>query len=159
MDIYDFLNQHNIAYTRQNHPAVYTVAEAEKMIPDTGGTHTKNLFLRDKKGKRHVLLVAEADTPVNLKELSKLLEMSNLSFASPERLLKHLGITPGAVSPLALINDVEHAVEVAFERAVWNAPELRCHPLVNTSTLVIQKEGVEKFFEATKHEVRLVDLV
>lgn len=158
MDIYDFLDQHKIDYTRIDHPAVYTVAEAEKLVPDSGGVHTKNLFLRDKKGKRHVLLVAQADTLVNLKDLSKQLEMSNLSFASPERLLKHLGITPGAVSPLALINDVDRAVEIVFEQAVWHGADLRCHPLVNTATLVIPKEGVEKFFEATGHKVRLVDL-
>ena len=158
MNIYEFLEEHNIAYERHDHPAVYTVAEAEKLVPHTGGAHTKNLFLRDKKGKRHLLLVAFADTPVNLKELSTLLGMSNLSFASPERLLTHLGITPGAVSPLGLINDVDYAVEVAFERGVWESAALSCHPLVNTATLVIPKEGVEHFFAATGHEVNLVAL-
>lgn len=158
MDIYAFLEQHQIPYERHDHPAVYTVAEAEKLANDMGGAHTKNLFLRDKKGKRHLLLVAHADTAVNLKALSSKLETSNLSLASPERLLKHLGITPGAVSPLALVNDAEQKVEVVFEEAVWNAPSLRCHPLVNTATLVLSMASMETFFKATGHQVNVVQL-
>jgi len=158
MDIYEFLENHNVTYQRYDHPAVYTVAEADELVPANDGAHTKNLFLRDKKDKRHLLLVAFAETPVNLKELSALLEISNLSLASPERLLKHLGITPGAVSPLALINDVDHLVEVVFERGVWESAALSCHPLVNTATLVLPKAGIEQFLRATGHTVTLVNL-
>jgi len=158
MNIYDFLDQHEIPYERHDHPPVYTVAEAEDLNLEIGGEHTKNLFLRNKKGKRHLLLVAHAETVINLKELGKRLGISGLSLASPERLMTHLGIEPGAVSPLALLNDRVHAVEVIIEQAVWEAESIRCHPLVNTATLVISMAGLAQFFAATGHDVEVVGL-
>ena len=157
MDIYDFLAHLNIAYERHDHPAVFTVEEADVYAEAIVGTHTKNLFLRDKKGKRHFLVVAGSHTSVNLKELSKTLNVSNLSFASPERLMKHLGIEPGSVSSLALFTDREaHNVEVVFEQAVWESDFICCHPLVNTVTLVIAKADLERFLDATGHDVTIL---
>ena len=80
--IFEFLNENNIAYQRVDHPPVYTCEEAAKLVPDLPGADTKNLFLRDGKGKRHFLLVIPANKKVNLKSLGKALGVSGLGFAS-----------------------------------------------------------------------------
>ena len=157
-DIYEFLDAHGIAYHRCDHPAVFTVAEVKLLVPPLDGVHTKNLFLRDKKGRRHVLVVVGFDKQVDIKGLSALLGMDHLSFGSAERLKKYLGIEPGAVSLLALLNDVHRDVGVFVDRELWSADALQCHPLVNTTTLVIAREGIERFLSATGHVHRLVDV-
>jgi Ala-tRNA(Pro) deacylase len=157
-DIYEYLDAHGIAYERCDHPAVFTVAEVKLLVPPLDGTHTKNLFLRDKKGRRHVLVVVGSDKQVDIKALSAALGLDHLSFGSPERLLKYLGVEPGSVSLLALLNDINREVEVFIDRELWSADALQCHPLVNTSTLVIAREGIERFLEATGHPYRLVDV-
>lgn len=157
-DIYEFLDAHGIAYQRCDHPAVFTVAEVRRLVPPLDGTHTKNLFLRDKKGRRHVLVVVGSDKQVDIKGLSLVLGFDHLSFGSPERLKKYLGIEPGAVSLLALLNDEAREVSVFVDRELWNADALQCHPLVNTTTLVIAREGIERFLQATGHPYRLVDM-
>lgn len=157
-DIYDFLDTHAVAYQRCDHPAVFTVDEVRRLVPPLNGTHTKNLFLRDKKGRRHVLVVVGSDKQVDIKGLCGLLGLDHLSFGSPERLKKYLGIDPGAVSLLALLNDVNHEVGVFVDRGLWSADALQCHPLVNTTTLVIAREGIERFLAATGHSYRLVDV-
>ena len=110
--LFSFLSEHHITYQRVDHPPVYTVEESKKLNLGLEGGATKNLFLRDKKGKRHFLFCVEQSKQVDLKRVPKLIDSTNLSFASPERLQKHLGIKPGSVSLLALINDTEGQVEV-----------------------------------------------
>ena len=157
-DIYKFLDSINVAYERFDHPAVYTVSEAKKLSPEMDGASTKNLFLRDKKGIRHFLVVVPQDKQVDLKELSSILEASRLSFASPDRLNKYLGIEPGSVSILALLNDPEKTVEVFVDNELWNAEIILCHPLVNTSTLAITRDGIKQFLEKTGHNLMLVEI-
>ena len=157
-DIYEFLDAHGIAYQRCDHPAVFTVAEVKLHVPPLDGVHTKNLFLRDKKGRRHVLVVVGADTPVDIRALSGLLGLDHLSFGSAERLKKYLGIDPGAVSLLALLNDTSGEVGVCVDRKLWGADALQCHPLVNTTTLVIARDGIERFLAATGHTARVLDV-
>ncbi|MED5516913.1 MAG: prolyl-tRNA synthetase associated domain-containing protein [SAR324 cluster bacterium] len=157
-DIYKFLDSINVSYERFDHPAVYTVSEAKKLSPEMDGASTKNLFLRDKKGIRHFLVVVPQDKQVDLKELSSILEASRLSFASPDRLKKYLGIEPGSVSILALLNDPEKTVEVFVDNELWNAEIILCHPLVNTSTLAITRDGIKQFLEKTGHNLMLVEI-
>jgi Ala-tRNA(Pro) deacylase len=157
-DIYEYLDAHGIAFQRCDHPAVFTVAEVKRLVPPLDGTHTKNLFLRDKKGRHHVLVVVGSDKQVDIKGLSGAIGLDHLSFGSPERLKKYLGIEPGAVSLLALLNDANREVEVFVDRELWNASALQCHPLVNTATLVISRQGIERFLQATGHPYRLVDV-
>ena len=157
-DIYEFLDSINVSYERFDHPAVYTVSEAKKLSPEMDGASTKNLFLRDKKGIRHFLVVVPQDKQVDLKELSSILEASRLSFASPDRLNKYLGIEPGSVSILALLNDPEKTVEVFVDNELWNAEIILCHPLVNTSTLAITRDGIKQFLEKTGHNLMLVEI-
>ena len=157
-DFFKFIDEHGIAYARHDHPAVYTVEEADRLVPDLPGAKTKNLFLRDDKGKRHFLVLVPSSKRVNLKALKKVLGIKRVSFGSPERLKKYLGIEPGAVSLMAVYNDGEHKVEVYMDRELWEADTFLFHPLVNTSTLVIKKPDMERFLEATGHELKVVDV-
>lgn|SRR3989338_7120253 len=155
MDIYAFLDQHGIAYQRFDHPAVFTCEQAQELRTPMPGKDTKNLFLRDEKGKRHFLVTVGHEKQVDIKALKTLFDVQKLSFASPERLKNHLGVDPGSVTLLGLINDPEHRVEVFIDEAVWNADAVCCHPLVNTATLCIPHEGIEKFLRATGHSWRV----
>ncbi|HIB44877.1 MAG TPA: prolyl-tRNA synthetase associated domain-containing protein, partial [Candidatus Lambdaproteobacteria bacterium] len=129
-DIYEFLESHKISYERHDHPAVFTVEESKRLSPELDGASTKNLFLRDKKGSRHFLVTVPEDKKVDLKTLSSALDSSRLSFASPERLKTHLGIEPGSVSLLAVLNDTEKNVEVFIDQEIWEDEAILCHPLV-----------------------------
>jgi Ala-tRNA(Pro) deacylase len=157
-DIFQFLTDHGISFERYDHPPVYTVAEAERLVPDMPAAKTKNLFLRDRKGRRHFLVVVGYEKSVDLKALSHVLGVSKLGFASPERLQRYLGVEPGAVSILGLVNDVDGDVEVIVDEAVWRTEALRCHPLVNTSTLAIPQEGIRRFLEITGHPARVLNV-
>lgn len=106
-DIYAFLEQHNISYEKLEHPAVFTCEEAEELVPENDGAHTKNLLIRDRKGKRHFLVIVGYDKSVNLKALEDVVEAKKLSMASAERLQKHLGVEPGSVSLLGLVHDAK----------------------------------------------------
>jgi Ala-tRNA(Pro) deacylase len=157
-DIYAVLAQHQIAYERLDHPPVRTVEEAKRLVPPHRGTATKNLFLRDEKGRRHFLVTVAHDKQVDLRRLAVAVRSSKLSFGSPERLQKHLGVEPGAVTLLAVVNDPTHQVEVYIDRGLWQKEALAYHPLVNTATLVIDREGVERLLQATGHPYQLVEI-
>lgn len=152
-----FLSSHRIEYERCDHEAAFTVADVARLVP-LGGAATKNLFLRDKKGTRQALVVVAADKPVDLRALAESVGFERPSFGSADRLKRLLGIEPGAVSLLALVNDTQGAVEVFIDRDIWNAASVQCHPLVNTSTLAIPHAGIEAFLAATGHAWRLVDV-
>jgi len=157
-DIYSFLDEHRIAYERVDHAPVYTCDEAETMVPALAGAHTKNLFVRDGKGRRHFLIVVDWEKRVDLKALCKALGVKKLGMASPERLRQYLGVDPGAVTILGVLSDVDHQVEVLFDTRVWQADALQCHPLVNTATLCITREGIERFLQALDQPYRVLDV-
>lgn len=158
LSLYDFLNQHEIPFERYDHPPLYTCEDANRLTPELPGAKVKNLFLRDRKGNRHFLLVVSDRKHVNLKILAGLLDSSQMSLGSPERLKKYLGIEPGSVSLLALHNDEDHAVELVIDKEIWKQEELQCHPLVNTSTLVVKLTELKKFLELTGHKPNIIDL-
>ncbi len=158
MDIYAFLDAHGVHYRRYDHPAVYTVEQARRLAPPMPGTKTKNLFLRNRNGRQHYLVVVGYDKAVDLKALTRALEERKLGFASPERLRRHLGVEPGAVSILGLVNDTAHAVRLVIDREVWEAEAVSAHPLVNTSTLVLSHTDLERFLAATGHQPRVMDV-
>jgi len=157
-NIYQILERHGIPYKRTNHPPVYTIEEAERLVPPLAGAKTKNLFLRDNKGKRHFLVVVNSDTKVDLKRLHTVIDSTRVSFASADRLKRHLDLEPGAVSMLAVVNDAAHQVELIIDRRLWEADAFQCHPLVNTSTLVLPRQGLEKLFGVTGHVPLLVNV-
>jgi len=160
MDIYEFLHQHGITYERYDHPPVYTCDEANELCPEmpAEATKTKNLFLRDKKGKRHFLITVSDEKSVDLKALKELLGLSKIGFASPARLQKYLGLQPGSVTVLGVLNDIKHMVEVIIDEVVWQAEAIRCHPLVNTSTLIISQNNLRRFLELAGHTARVLDV-
>lgn len=155
--IYSFLNTNNITYERFDHPAVFTCEQAEALCPAMPGQSIKNLFLYDKKTGQHFLVVVPNTKRVDLKELKNKLHLSHLSFASEERLEKYLGVQPGSVTILGLINDFSQAVTVILD-AQLNNKSLQCHPLINTATLVIPFEGIKKFISITNHEHQFLDI-
>ena len=157
-DIYEFLDNGNIEYQRHDHPPVFTVEDVHRLTPDLPGAKTKNLFLRDKKGNRHFLMVVPADKRINLKALPKVLESSKISFGSPERLMENLGVTPGSVSLFAIVNDQKNKVEVIIDKSLWESDAFQFHPLINTSTLTISRGSINKFLAATGHEVKILDI-
>lgn len=158
MDIYTFLDRHGIAYERFDHPAVFTCEQAQELRTPMPGKDTKNLFLRDERGKRHFLVTVGHEKKVDIKALKKIFGVQKLSFASPDRLKRYLGVEPGAVTILGLIHDPDHAVEVFIDEAVWNADAICCHPLVNTATLCIPHAGLETFMRATGHVPNVLEV-
>lgn len=118
---------------RVEHPPVHTVEDALPHWAGLPGEHTKNLFLKD--GKLLYLVTLRADTRADMKALAPLLGAKRLSFASPERLMEHLGTPPGAVGFLSLVKDGAGAVRFAVERALWDAERITAHPLRNTATV------------------------
>ena len=160
MNIYHFFAEHNIEYERYDHPAVFTCEEAERLCPSMpdNAIKTKNLFLRDKKGRRHFLVTIPDNKKVDVKALETLLGASKLSFASPQRLEKFLQLTPGSVTILGILHDADHEVEVIIDLAVWGAEAIRCHPLVNTSTLVMPLSQLQRLFQLTGHEAQVLDV-
>lgn len=158
MELETFLREHGINAPRHAHPPVMTVEESERLVPALRGAKTKNLFLRDKKGARHFLVTVRHDLAVDLDALGAVLGARGLGFASPERLKRHLGITPGSVSLLALINDKDAAVEFVIDRALWEASAVHAHPLTNDATMVLSHADLERFLAATGHAPRIIDV-
>jgi Ala-tRNA(Pro) deacylase len=156
MELAEFLALHSIEAKRYEHPAVMTVEESERLVPQLPGAKTKNLFLRDRKGARHFLVTVPHHLAVDLEALGTDLGAGRLGFASAERLKKHLGITPGSVSLLALINDTAHAVELVIDRRLWESDAVHAHPLVNHATMVLPHAQLERFLEATGHRARVI---
>lgn len=156
-DIYSFLDDNGITYERFDHPAVFTCEEAEKLCPKMPGVSVKNLFLRDKNGKRHFYVAIPTDKNIDLAMLKDALGVSKLSFGSPDRLQKYLGLTPGSVTLLGLMNDRDKAVEVVIDETLWGKT-MQCHPLVNTATLAISAEGIEQFLKVTGHKYVLITI-
>ena len=158
MDLALFLSEHGIAAPRHEHRAVMTVEESLRHVPKLPGSKTKNLFLRDKKARRHFLVSVPHDIAVDIDALGAMLGVSGVGFASPERLQRYLGVTPGSVSLLALVNDEALAVELVIDRALWEADAVHAHPLVNTATMVLPHADLERFLAATRHVPRVIDV-
>ncbi len=155
--IYKILEDLNIRYQKVDHPAVFTCEEAKKYeVPGVG--HCKNLFLRNKAGDRHYLIILPSDKRADLKKLAEILEEEKLSFASDERLQKYLGLTAGAVSPFGLINDESKEIHVVVDKKIFRQEKLAFHPNVNTATLVISSEDVKKYIEAQGNKLLIVEI-
>ena len=152
--VYEILRELDISYTKHEHPPVYTVEEAEQHWENITGAHCKNLFLRNKKGKNHYLVIAKSEKRVDLKALTSRLGEDRLSFASPERMMRYLGLEPGAVSPFGLINDRENAVVVVIDQDLKEASHVNFHPNINTATVGITFADFEKFLTHCGNPIR-----
>ena len=146
-----------IATTTVEHEPVFTVEESAGLRTSLPGAHTKSLFLTDSDG-RMVLVVAKDDTRVDLKALAKRLSAGRLSFAKPERLEAVLGVSPGSVTPFALINASAARVAVVVDQAIMGFAEVNCHPLDNTATTRLATADLIRFIKACGHEPTIVPL-
>jgi Ala-tRNA(Pro) deacylase len=148
--LFDRLEALGIAHRTVEHPPVFTVEEAKALRGNLPGHHIKNLFLRNKKEEMW-LVVALEDRAVDLKRLGEVLGAGRLSFGSPDRLRRQLGVEPGSVTPLALINDGSRVVRLALDRGLTEGGPVNAHPLVNTMTTAIATDDLQRFFGATGH--------
>ena len=146
-EVLETLESLGIAYEIHRHPPVYTVEQAELHWGDVKGTHCKNLFIRNKKGNRHYLVILDSRKRADLKDLNTKLGEDRLSFASPERMERYLGLEPGAVSPFGLINDTHKDVQVVLDNDLKEAEWVSFHPNVNTATVTVSYDDFAKFLE------------
>src|SRR5215510_6857080 len=146
-----------ISVQNHAHDAVFTVEEAKALRGELHGGHIKNLFLRNKKEEMW-LVVVEEDKRVDLKALGEKLNAGKLSFGSPDRLLRYLGVLPGAVTPFGIINDKDRKVKVVLDRDLMGYNPVNAHPLVNTMTTALSAQDLVKFLEAEGHKPDLLDL-
>lgn len=139
------------------HAPVFTVEEAKTVRDDLPGGHSKNLFLRNKKGEMWLVTCFE-DRKIDLKALGAALGAGRVSFGSPDRLRTHLGVEPGAVTPFAVINDREGKVKFVLDQGMQQSDPLNFHPLVNTMTTAISPSDLIRFLEAQDHAPAFIDL-
>ncbi len=155
-ELFHFLDGLGIGTETAEHPPLYTVADGKHLRQAMVGLHSKNLFLKDKKG-RLFLVVAVEDSLIDLKRLHEAIGGNGrLSFGSAELLLEVLGVTPGSVTPFALVNDVPPRVTLVLDQRFLASPDANFHPLVNTATTRIAVPDLLAFARATGHEPLIV---
>ena len=155
-ELLTFLDELDIPTTTVEHAQVFTVEEAKRVRGQLEGGHCKSLFLRNKKGAMWLVVLFE-DTVVDLRRLGEGIGAGRVGFASPERLDRHLGVIPGAVTPFAVVNDEGGEVTVVLESGLLNTNPLHFHPLDNGRTTAISPDDLLRFLEATGHPPALLD--
>ena len=155
-DLFAFFDSHGIDHATLEHEAVFTVEEGPELKARLKGGHTKNLFLKDAKG-RLWLISALADSVIDLKTLHKTIGSARLSFGNAELMQETLGVTPGSVTAFALINDPEHKVTFVLDAGLLQHDLVNFHPLVNTATTAVSKAGFLAFLKAVGVEPIVVD--
>jgi Ala-tRNA(Pro) deacylase len=156
-DLFGYLDRLGIEHSTVSHPPLFTVEQSRALRGQIPGRHTKNLFLKTKRGGIFLLVLGE-DTPVNLKQLHRKLGADRFSFGSAELLRETLGVEPGSVTPFAVINDTERRVAVVLDAEMMQHEVLNYHPLVNTLTISIKSGDLVQFLRATGHEPRILPL-
>lgn len=144
--LYALLDELSIEYTVHEHKPAFTVEQSLELASFVPGTHCKNLFLKDDK-KQFWLFVARHDAVIALKKVGKTIGAPGLRFAQPDLLEQHLGVQPGSVTPLALINDFEHAVHVILDDSLLAADLVGFHPLRNSATIVMSPQDLLRFLK------------
>lgn len=156
-ELLNVLAQIGIDYTNHEHPAVYTVEEADRHHEGIDGVHSKNLFFKDRK-KNLILIVTLSDKPIKIKDVEKKIDVKGLTFGKPELLAEVLGVIPGAVTPLAVINAKNHDMRVILDEEMMEHDLLNFHPLVNTATTTIRSKDLMKFMEHCNQAVEIIRL-
>lgn len=147
-----------IPFDRYQHPPIATGDEGLEYWAGIDAVHCKNLFLRNQKGTRHYLVILPVGKRADLRVVAEQVGDGKLSFASPERLLKYLGVTPGSVSPFGLIHDHDRHVRVYLDRELRQAERISFHPNINTRTIVLSFADFERFLASTWNVVRYIDV-
>ena len=156
--VLDALDALGITYESYEHPPVFTTEDVDRYWRQIPATPVKNLFLRNKKGDRHYLLIVGVDTRVDLQRLVKSLGDDRLSFGSAERLMEKLGVTPGSVSPFGLLNDARGEVVVLIDAELRNADRVIFHPNINTASVTVSFADLERFLKSRPNRVTYVNL-
>jgi len=155
--VYEVLTSLGISYQKREHPPVFTVEQAVLHWEGIPGAHCKNLFVRNKPGNRHYLIIAEHLKKVDIQSIAKKIGDSRLSFASDERLKRYLGVSSGEVSPFGLLRDENKEVIVIIDAGLRTVPFVSFHPNVNTATLTVSYADFEKFLAWRGNKVRVLE--
>jgi Ala-tRNA(Pro) deacylase len=156
--VYEVLRQLDIPFDYYAHPPAPTVEEASKYWVDIDAAHCKNLFFRNHKGDKHYLVIFHYLQNLNVRDLEQRLKQGKLSFASPQRMMKYLGIEPGSVSPFGLIHDTESHVHLFIDCKLLKAERISFHPNLNTASLVIALSHFKKYLEFTGNSYEFIEL-
>ena len=151
-----WMAEHGVEQTTYDHPAVFTVDEGHEIKAAMPGAHTKNLFLKDKKG-RLWLISAERKTVIDLKAAPRTIGSDRVSFGNEALMFETLGVRPGSVTALGLINDVERRVTFVIDKRLWDADVVNFHPLTNTATTAMTQAALRRFLSEIGREPRVID--
>lgn len=153
-----WLDDNGYKYDKIEHAAVFTMEEMEVAGITKAGDVVKNLFVRNAKGDKHYLVSVPEDKHVDMTKLALALGSTRLSFASPERMDKYLGVQQGSVSPLCALNDENHEVVVAFEQSLMGKERIGVHPLENTATIFMPFKDLKKIIEGNGNKFMCIKL-
>jgi Ala-tRNA(Pro) deacylase len=157
-DLFAKLDALGVAHETQHHPAVFTVEESKRLRGVLPGAHVKNLFVKDKKS-RLFLISAVEDTQIDLKKVHESIGgAGRVSFCSADLLMEVLGVAAGSVTPFAAVNDTTGRVTVVLDQRLMQHERINVHPLVNTMTTGVSRDGLLAFLRATGHEPLVVAL-
>ncbi|KAJ51875.1 prolyl-tRNA editing protein ProX [Clostridium tetanomorphum DSM 665] len=156
--VYAVLKELKIPFKKYEHNQIFTIEEANKLEINIEGQHCKNLFLRNRKGNKHYLVIVDEWKKVDLKALSKNIGTASLSFASEERLYSYLGVNPGSFTPFGLINDIKKEVEVILDKDIKKLKNISFHPNVNTATITISYEDFERYLQWCENKIYYIDI-
>lgn len=148
--------ERGIDQTTHDHPAVFTVDEGHEIKAAMPGAHTKNLFLKDKKG-RLWLISARQDTVIDLKAAPRTIGSDRVSFGNETLMVETLGVRPGSVTALGLINDVDRRVTFIIDKRLWDADIVNFHPLTNTATTALTQAAFRRFLSEIGREPLVID--
>ena len=161
-----YLTEHNIPFTTYNHHEGKTIEEAKRWWKDDGSVHCKNIFMRNHKGNQHYLICFPCEYDLAIHDIEHWLKEvlvsqglnapGKLSFASPERMMKYLGLEPGSVSPFGLINDTEHHVILFLDSRLKDAESLSFHPNDCRGTVVISQDAFQQFLTSVGNKVEYI---
>jgi Ala-tRNA(Pro) deacylase len=157
LSVYDRLRELGIAFDRHEHPPIATAEAGAEHWSGIDAAHCKNLFVRNQKGTRYYLVILHYLKRANLRAVADQIGDGKLSFASPERLMNELGLTPGSVSPFGVINDADHSVRVVIDRDLKASDRISFHPNINTATVVLAFSDFLKFLETCGNPVQYVE--
>ncbi len=156
--VYDYLERQGIKFDYYEHPEAPTIEIAAQFYRGEGTVLCKNLFFRNHKGNKHYLVIMDARHNMDIHEIEHRLHQGKLSFASPERMMKYLGVRPGSVSLFTLVNDVNHEVILFVDKGLLSAEKVSFHPNDNTASLVISCEDMMRFIKSTGNQYEITDL-
>jgi len=157
-ELYEYLDKLQISFEYHEHPPLATIDDAKLHWKDYNSGRCKNIFVRNHKGDRHYLIILEHLAQLNIKDLEKRLKQGKLTFASDQRLMTHLGLEPGSVSPFGLINDHYKHVHLFIDEKLKECERLAFHPNVNTATLVIATSDFLRFLNQTGNSFEFLQL-